>query len=213
MVVTLPDDATLTETGFSADTQGRVLLIACGALAHEILTLKRMNGWDHLDLQCLPANLHLWPDRIPAAVEAVVTARRGDYDSLFVVYADCGTGGLLQAKCAELGVEMVAGPHCYSFFEGNAVFAEKAESEFDAFYLTDFLVRQFDAFVWRPMGLDRHPQLRDMYFGNYSKLVYQAQTDDPALDAKAQDCAARLGLAYERRFTGYGDLATVLAGL
>lgn len=213
MVVTLPDDATLTETGFSADTQGRVLLIACGALAHEILALKRMNGWDHLDLQCLPANLHLWPDRIPAAVEAVVTARRGDYDSLFVVYADCGTGGLLQAKCSELGVEMVAGPHCYSFFEGNAVFAEKAESEFDAFYLTDFLVRQFDAFVWRPMGLDRHPQLRDMYFGNYSKLVYQAQTDDPALDAKAQDCAARLGLAYERRFTGYGDLATVLAGL
>lgn len=213
MAVTLPDDATLTETGFSADTQGRVLLIACGALAHEILALKRMNGWDHLDLQCLPANLHLWPDRIPAAVEAVVTARRGDYDSLFVVYADCGTGGLLQAKCAELGVEMVAGPHCYSFFEGNAVFAEKAESEFDAFYLTDFLVRQFDAFVWRPMGLDRHPQLRDMYFGNYSKLVYQAQTDDPALDAKAQDCAARLGLAYERRFTGYGDLATVLAGV
>ena len=140
-----------------------------------------------------------------------MTARRGDYASTFVVYADCGTGGLLQAKCAELGVGMVEGPHCYSFFEGNAVFAEKSETEFDAFYLTDFLVRQFDAFVWRPMGLDRHPELRDMYFGNYSKLVYQAQTDDPALDRKAEDCAARLGLAYERRFTGYGDLAVVLA--
>lgn len=213
MAVTLPDDATLTEAGLAPSAQGRVLLIACGALAHEILALKRMNGWDHLDLQCLPANLHLWPDRIPAAVEAVVTARRAEYDSLFVVYADCGTGGLLQTKCAELGVAMIEGPHCYSFFEGNAVFAAKSESEFDAFYLTDFLVRQFDAFVWRPMGLDRHPELRDMYFGNYSKLVYQAQTDDPALDAKAQDCAARLGLAYERRFTGYGDLATVLAGV
>ena len=213
MAVTLPDDATLTEAGLAPSAQGRVLLIACGALAHEILALKRMNGWDHLDLQCLPANLHLWPDRIPAAVEAVVTTRRAEYDSLFVVYADCGTGGLLQAKCAELGVAMIEGPHCYSFFEGNAVFAAKSESEFDAFYLTDFLVRQFDAFVWRPMGLDRHPELRDMYFGNYSKLVYQAQTDDPALDAKAQDCAARLGLAYERRFTGYGDLATVLAGV
>lgn len=211
MAVTLPDDVTLAEAGLAPSGQGRVLLIACGALAHEILALKRINGWDHLDLHCLPANLHLWPDRIPAAVEAAVTQRRGDYASTFVVYADCGTGGLLQAKCAELGVGMVAGPHCYSFFEGNAVFAEKSETEFDAFYLTDFLVRQFDAFVWRPMGLDRHPELRDMYFGNYSKLVYQAQTNDPALDSKAEDCAARLGLAYERRFTGYGDLAVVLA--
>jgi hypothetical protein len=188
-----------------------VLLIACGALAHEILALKRANGWDHLDLQCLPANLHLWPDRIPVAVEEAVTARRQDYASVFVVYADCGTGGLLQATCDRLGVAMIEGPHCYSFFEGNAAFAAKAEEEFTAFYLTDFLVRQFDAFVWRPMGLDRHPELRDMYFGHYTKLVYQAQTDDPALSAKAEDCAARLGLAYERRFTGYGDLATSLA--
>ena len=205
------DDDTLTEHGLAPQAQGRVLLIACGALAHEILALKRTNGWDHLDLQCLPANLHLWPDRIPAAVEAAVAEHRAQYDSIFIVYADCGTGGLLQDKCKELGVDMVEGPHCYSFFEGNAAFAEKSETEFTAFYLTDFLVRQFDAFVWRPMGLDRHPQLRDMYFGNYTKLVYQAQLDDPALDAKARDCAARLGLSYERRLTGYGDLATSLA--
>ncbi|MBI1219356.1 MAG: DUF1638 domain-containing protein [Rhodobacteraceae bacterium] len=209
-----PDDTTLTEAGLPLDRpQGRVLLLACGALAHEILALKRANGWDHMDLTCLPANLHLWPDRIPAAVEAAVTTHRATYETIFVVYADCGTGGLLQAKCAELGVEMVEGPHCYSFFEGNATFAELAETEFTAFYLTDFLVRQFDAFVWKPMGLDRHPELRDMLFGNYTKLVYQAQTDDPALDAKAQDCAARLGLAYERRFTGYGDLTPTLARL
>ena len=206
-----PSDDILTEKGLAPMAQGRVLLIACGALAHEILALKRANGWDHLDLQCLPANLHLWPDRIPAAVEAAVQDHRAAYETLFIVYADCGTGGLLQEKCKELGVEMIEGPHCYSFFEGNAAFAAKAEAEFTAFYLTDFLVRQFDAFVWRPMGLDRHPELRDMYFGNYTKLVYQAQTDDPALDAKARDCAARLGLAYERRFTGYGDLATSLA--
>jgi hypothetical protein len=206
----LSDDL-LTEQGLAPQVQGRVLLIACGALAHEILALKRANGWDHLDLQCLPANLHLWPDRIPAAVEAAVTEHRAAYDSIFIVYADCGTGGLLQQKCKELGVEMVEGPHCYSFFEGNAAFAAKAEDEFTSFYLTDFLVRQFDAFVWKPMGLDRHPELRSMYFGNYTKLVYQAQINDPALDAKAQDCAARLGLAYERRFTGYGDLATSLS--
>jgi hypothetical protein len=204
-------DTALSVTGLEPSRTGRILLIACGALAREILDLKAANGWTHLDLTCLPANLHLWPDRIPAAVEAAVLKHRAEYDGIFVVYADCGTGGLLQAKCAELGVEMVAGPHCYSFFEGNAAFADR--EEFTAFYLTDFLVRQFDAFVWKPMGLDRHPELRDMYFGNYEKLVYQAQTNDPALDRKAEECAARLGLAYERRFTGYGDLVPVLGAL
>jgi hypothetical protein len=205
------DDDRLTVEGLAPSAQGRVLLIACGALAHEILAVIRANRWSHIDLQCLPANLHLWPDRIPAAVEAAVAENRAEYASVFIVYADCGTGGLLSAKCNELGVEMVEGPHCYSFFEGNDAFAAKAETEFTAFYLTDFLVRQFDAFVWKPMGLDRHPELRDMYFGHYTTLIYQAQTNDPALDAKAESCAARLGLAYERRFTGYGDLATTLA--
>ena len=108
---------------------------------------------------------------------------------------------------------MVAGPHCYSFFQGNESFAKTSEDEITTFYLTDFLVRQFEAFIIKPMGLDRHPELRDMYFGNYEKLVYQAQTDDPALTEKAQDCAARLGLAFERRFTGYGDLQTALRDL
>lgn len=207
----IPDDGTLTEEGLAPTGQGTVLLIACGALAHEILALKQLNGWDHLSLTCLPANLHLYPDRIPDAVEAAVRANRDRYARVFVVYADCGTGGMLQARCAALGVEMVAGPHCYSFFEGNDAFAARAETEFTAFYLTDFLVRQFDAFVWRPMGLDRHPELRDAYFGNYTKLVYQAQTDDPALTEKARACADRLGLAFERRFTGFGDLAPALA--
>lgn len=146
-----PDDARLTEEGLAPSSSGRVLLIACGALAHEILALKAANGWSHLDLQCLPANLHLWPDRIVTAVEAAVQERRAGYASVFVVYADCGTGGLLFEKCKELGVEMVEGPHCYSFFEGNEAFAVKAEDEFTAFYLTDFLVRQFDAFVWKPI--------------------------------------------------------------
>lgn len=211
--MTVPTDDILAQTGIAPTRTGRILLIACGALAREILDLKAANGWDHLDLTCLPANLHLYPDRITAAVADTVARHRADYAAVFVVYADCGTGGQLFDKCKELGVEMVAGPHCYSFFEGNDAFATHAEEEMRAFYLTDFLVRQFDAFVWKPMGLDRHPELRDMYFGNYDRLVYQAQTEDPALDAKARDCAERLGLAYERRFTGYGDLATALARL
>ena len=209
------DDAQLTETGLVAPAgrEWRVLVVACGALAREILALRDLNGWGHLDLQCLPAKLHLRPERIPDAVEAVVAEMRPRYARIFVAYADCGTGGLLAARCDALGVEMIEGPHCYSFFDGNAVFAARGDAEMSAFFLTDFLVRQFDAFVWKPMGLDRHPELRDMIFGNYERLVYLAQIDDAELDAEAARCAARLGLAYERRVTGYGDLATALDGL
>lgn len=192
-------------------TKGRILLIACGALAREILALNKANGWDHLHLQCLPANLHHCPDKIVPAVEKMVAERRADFDDIFVVYADCGTGGLLEAACERLGVEMIAGPHCYSFFEGNDAFAEL--DEMTAFYLTDFSVRQFNAFIVKPLGLDRHPALREMYFGNYEKVVYQAQIDDPELTAKAQKCADILGLPLERRLTGYGDLETALSTL
>lgn len=204
-------DTKLTEEGLPLEAQkGRILLIACGALAREIIDLKTANGWTHLDLTCLPAKYHLYPEKITQAVRDSVTKHRAGYDDIFVVYADCGTGGLLQAACADLGVEMIAGPHCYSFFEGNDAFAAKADQEFTSFYLTDFLVRQFDAFIMKPMGLDRHPELRDMYFGNYEKLIYQAQTDDPELTEKAKACAAKLNLPFERRYTGYGDLATAL---
>ena len=202
-------DGQLTEIGLPPQGQGRVLLLACGALAHEIIALRATNGWDHLDLQCLPAIWHNHPERIVPAIRATVAARRGDYDRIFVVYADCGTGGQLQAACAELGVSMIPGPHCYSFFTGNDAFA--LTDDMTAFYLTDFLTRQFDAFVWRPLGLDRHPQLRDTYFGNYTTLVYLAQTEDPVLTAKAEAIADRMGLAFERRMTGYGDLTQALA--
>ncbi|WP_412556557.1 DUF1638 domain-containing protein [Sulfitobacter pontiacus] len=209
-----PSDRDLTEKGLPLAPQtGRILLIACGALAREILDLKEANGWSHLDLTCLPAKLHLYPEKITDEVRAAVEKHRDKYDDIFVVYADCGTGGLLEAECEKLGVQMVSGPHCYSFFEGNDRFSQISEDEITTFYLTDFLVRQFDAFIIKPMGLDRHPDLRDMYFGNYEKLVYQAQTDDPALTAKAKTCADRLGLAFERRFTGYGDLARTLKAL
>jgi hypothetical protein len=203
------DDTTLTTDGLAPKGQGRILLLACGALAREILDLIKANGWSHMDLHCLPAILHVHPDKIPDAVEQAVLKYRDAYDDVFVVYADCGTGGALQRLCDRLGVEMVQGPHCYSFFEGNAAFA--AQDEIYSFYLTDFLVRQFDAFVVKPLGLDRHPELRDMYFGNYKSLVYQAQTDDPALTELAKQHAERLGLTFERRLTGYGDLATALA--
>ncbi len=204
-------DTTLTETGLPASGVGRVLLLACGALAREVLAVLESNGLKHLDLHCLPAKLHNEPHKIVPAVEDAVAKFRANYDQIFVLYADCGTGGLLQTACEKLGVEMLAGPHCYSFFEGNDAFA--ARDEMTAFYLTDFLVRQFDAFVWKPLGLDRHPELLEMYFGNYEKLVYQAQTDDPDLTVKAQECADKMKLPLERRFTGYGDLAVEIQAL
>ncbi|MDA7424558.1 DUF1638 domain-containing protein [Thalassococcus lentus] len=199
---------TLTDSGLAPAGQGRTLLLACGALAREILDIKRMNGWDHLDLACLPAILHNHPERITPAVREAIAEHKDNYDRICVVYADCGTGGLLAAACEELGVEMVPGPHCYAFFDGIDAFAERGEVT--AFYLTDFLVRQFDAFVWKPLGLDRHPQLRDMYFAHYETLVYLAQTEDPKLTAMAQDQANRLGLKFEHRQTGYGDLAQTM---
>ena len=202
------DDDVLTEQPVTLSGGGQVLVLACGALAREILALIDRNGWSHITLHCLPAILHNHPEKITTAVQAAIADKGAGFDSIFVAYADCGTGGQLQAVCDTLGVQMIAGPHCYAFYEGVTAFA--ARDEITAFYLTDFLVRQFDAFVWRPLGLDRHPDLRDMYFGNYEKLVYQAQTDDPALTAKARDCAARLGLAFERRMTGYGDLESAL---
>ena len=209
--MTTPDDTQLTQSGLEAQGTGRILLLACGALAREIIAVQKANGWEHMVLACLPAIYHNTPDKIVPAVREAVAKHRESYDEIFVVYADCGTGGLLQAACAEMGVKMVEGPHCYSFFEGNDAF--EARDEITAFYLTDFLVRQFDAFVTKPLGLDRHPQLRDMYFEHYEKLVYQAQTKDPGLEAKARDYAEKLGLAYEYRFTGYGDLETSLARL
>ncbi|KUP92710.1 DUF1638 domain-containing protein [Tritonibacter horizontis] len=205
--------SSLTENGLAAPERktGRILLIACGALAREILDIKALNGLDHMDLTCLPAKLHLFPDQIVSHVETAVQKHRAVYDQIYVVYADCGTGGKLADACARLAVEMVPGPHCYAFFEGNAEFEDRREAgEITAFYLTDFLVKQFDAFIWRPMGLDRNPELRDMIFGNYTTLVYQSQLRDPALLQKARDCASRLGLAFEHRHTGYGELETTV---
>lgn len=208
----LPTDEELTREGFEAKGNGRVLVLGCGALAREILAIIDANGLSHIDLQCLPAILHNHPEQIVPAVRHAVAKAEG-YSDIFLAYADCGTGGALQRAADELGLKMMPGPHCYAFFEGTEMFVARAEDEFTAFYLTDFLVRQFDAFVWRPLGLDRHPELRDSYFGNYDKLVYQSQTNDPELTRKAMDCAEKLGLAFERRPTGYGELASELLNL
>ncbi len=189
------------------DGRQRTLLIACGALAREALAVLEANRLDHVELTCISALLHNRPERIPAAVRERIQEARGRYDRILVLYADCGTGGELDRVLAEEGVERIAGPHCYAFYAGQEVFDRLQDAEPGTFYLTDFLARQFDTLVIEGLGLDRHPDLLPLYFGNYRRLVYLAQTDDPELAAKAEAAAERLGLAFERRLTGLGGLA------
>ncbi len=188
----------------------RLLIIACGALAHEITALKRLNSWERIDVRCLPAELHNRPQRIPEAVRALISASRPHYRSMFVAYADCGTGGLLDAVLEQEGVERIPGAHCYEFFATAPVFAALAEAEPGTFYLTDFLLRHFERLVIRGLGLDEHPELFSSYFGNYRKLVYLAQAPQPDSIAQARAIAQRMGLEFESRATGYGTLATAL---
>jgi hypothetical protein len=187
-----------------------LLIIACGALAHEIVALKRANAWEQLDVRCLPADLHNRPERIPAAVRALIRESRCNYRSIFVAYADCGTGGLLDAVLAEEGVERIPGAHCYEFFATSPVFAALAEAEIGTFYLTDFLLRHFERLVIKGLGLDKHPELLPAYFGNYRKLVYLAQRPSAEAIEAARAASVRLGLSFESRATGYGTLETAL---
>lgn len=191
--------------------ESKVLLIACGALAREIVDLTEQNRWNGFDIQCLPAKWHNTPQHIVPGVRDKIRASRGKYDKIYVLYGDCGTGGLLDTMLVEEGVERIDGPHCYAFFTGNADFAAKAEDDFTSFYLTDYLARHFDKLIWEGLGLHKYPELRDSYFGNYTKIIFLAQTADIELEAKAKAAAEKLGLDYEYRFTGYGELATELA--
>ena len=193
----------------------RVLVIACGALAREIAALRKANDWPHLEVRCLPAELHNRPERIAPAVREAIHANRGRFETIFVAYGDCGAGGALDTVLREENVERIPGAHCYEFFAGTEEFAALANEEPGTFYLTDFLLRHFDRIVIRGLGLDRHPELAPQYFGNYRRLVYLAQVDAPESIAAARAAAQRLGLAFAHRVTGYGGLerglhATVL---
>ncbi len=200
-------------TGSPADTAPRVLVIGCGALARELVELTRRPGFEHVDLTCLPATLHNRPAGIPAAVRRKIRAARPRYATIFVGSADCGTGGLLDRVLEEEGVERLAGAHCYEFYAGRAAFAQITDDDPATFFLTDFLARNFDRLVIRGLGIDRHPELLPLYFGNYRRLIYLAQVADPALLETARRAAARLGLAFEQRSTGLGELAETLEAL
>jgi hypothetical protein len=190
-----------------------VLVIACGALAREIAALRRANDWQGLEVKCLSPELHNHPERITAAVQREIHAQRPHYHKLFVAFGDCGTGGRLDAMLAAEGVERLPGAHCYEAFATKSVFAQLADAEPGTFYLTDFLLRHFDRLVTRGLGLDRYPQLASEYFRHYRRLVYLAQTRSDAALERARAIATSMGLAFEHRFTGYGELGRALERL
>jgi hypothetical protein len=187
-----------------------MLILACGAIAREVLAVIRLNGWENVTVRCLPAKLHSRPELIAPAVDAKLQELRGRYERVFVGYADCGTGRALDRVLERHGVDRLPGDHCYGFLAGNDAWEELHDAEPATFYLTDFLARHFDAIVIRGLGLDRHPGLLEQYFGNYRRVLYLAQTDDEDLRRRARAAADRLGLEYEERRTGYGELVPSL---
>ena len=195
------------EAAFASRGPARALVIGCGALAREIVDFRAANGFDHLDITCLPAKLHNRPHLIPEAVREKIRANKANYRTIFVAYGDCGTGGLLDNVIEEEGVTRIGGPHCYAFYTGQEAFAAITDDDPTQFFLTDYMVRHFDRLIIEGLGLDRWPELRDDYFGNYTNCVYISQVRDEALEAKARVAAERLGLGYVHRHVGYGELA------
>jgi len=187
-----------------------LLVIACGAIARELVQVQKLNNWTHIEFQCLPAELHNRPERIPGAVEAVIESMREKYDGIFVAYADCGTGGLLDVLLDRYQIERLPGAHCYEFHAGSKVFEGLATEEPGTFYLTDFLVHSFDRLVKEGLGLERYPELMSQYFGNYRRVVYLAQSDSLKLQQQARGHAAYLGLDYEYLYCGLGPLRQAL---
>ena len=191
----------------------KILVIACGALAKEITALIRMNNWTHLQLRYLPAKLHNEPNNIPQNIRKYLVNAQNKFSRIFIGYADCGTGGKLDNLLEEFGVQRLPGAHCYEFFSSTQTFSKMLEEEPGSFFLTDFLVKSFEKLIWQGLKINSHPELLNIYFRNYKRLVYLAQTESLALQTQAQEIAQRLGLSYLYRFTGYGGLTPALSDL
>ncbi|MEE8364827.1 MAG: DUF1638 domain-containing protein [Gammaproteobacteria bacterium] len=187
-----------------------ILVITCAAVAREVNEIKKLGQWARMDLQSISADLHATPEKIPRAVADKIDQARDTYDHIFVAYGDCGTSGELDKVLEERGVSRLPGAHCYDFLAGHETYARLQEEELGTFYLTDFLARHFDRLVIGTLGLDRHPELMSTYFGNYTRLVYLAQTDSDELTGMALRAANKLDLRFERIFTGTGEMLPAL---
>ncbi|MDH3633223.1 MAG: DUF1638 domain-containing protein [Gammaproteobacteria bacterium] len=187
-----------------------ILVITCAAIAREVNEIKKLGQWSQMDLQAITADLHARPEKIPAAVADKIDRARDQYDHIFVAYGDCGTSGELDRVLEAKGVKRLPGAHCYDFLAGRKNYEQMQEQEPGTFYLTDFLAQHFQRLVIEILGIDRHPELLEMYFGNYTRLVYLAQTDSGELTKLARAAADQLGLRFERKFTGMGEMVPEL---
>ena len=187
-------------------------LVICGALAREVKDIVDRRGWN-VDIYGVSALLHLYPSRIVDELRVKLHDLRPRYEKLVVVYGDCGMTGKLEPLLEEVGASRLRGPHCYEMFAGEERFAETMEARPGTFFLTDWLVRNFDCAVVRGLGLDRHPDIKSILFGNYEAIVYLRQVPNPRLAAKATDIAKYLGLPLEIEDVGLGELEERLAAL
>jgi len=178
------------------------LVIACGALAQELVDVLGANQWQHVEIRCLPASWHNTPEKITPGIKKLLDETRGQYHSTLVAYGDCGTGGELDALLRREQVERLPGDHCYAFYTGESIFNELSAQELGTFYLTDYLAANFTRLILDDLGISKHPELKAMYFGQYKRVLYLAQQPTAALVAKAQAAATALGLEYAYQETG-----------
>ena len=188
-----------------------ILIIGCGALAHEVREIIKLNDWDNVRLQCLNADLHNTPKILPAKIKESIDSNINNYSKIFLAYADCGTGGLIDLILKDYDIERLDGAHCYEFYSGSSVFEELSEKEIGTFYLTDFLVKNFDRLVVDGLGIQKYPALKEEYFKNYKNVVYLAQKQDNVLESKARECADYLNLEFSALFTGLNNLENQLS--
>ena len=188
-----------------------ILIIGCGALAHEVREIIKLNDWDNVRLQCLNADLHNTPKILPEKIKEAIDNNLNDYSKIFLAYADCGTGGLIDLILKDYDIERLDGAHCYEFYSGSSVFEELSEKEIGTFYLTDFLVKNFDRLVVDGLGIQKYPALKEEYFKNYKNVVYLAQKQDNVLESKARECADYLNLEFSALFTGLNNLENQLS--
>ena len=187
-----------------------ILIIGCGAIAHEVSEIIELNNWDNVRLQCLNAELHNTPKILPKKIKEAIDLNINDYSKIFLAYADCGTGGLIDLLLKDYDIERLDGAHCYEFYSGSSVFKELSEKEIGTFYLTDFLVKNFDRLVIEGLGIQKYPSLKEDYFRNYKNVVYLAQLQDNVLESKARECADYLNLEFSVHFTGLKNLGNQL---
>ena len=187
-----------------------ILIIGCGAIAHEVSEIIALNNWDNVRLQCLNAELHNTPKILPRKIKETIDSNINDYSKIFLAYADCGTGGLIDLLLKDYDIERLDGAHCYEFYSGSSVFKELSEKEIGTFYLTDFLVKNFDRLVIEGLGIQKYPSLKEDYFRNYKNVVYLAQLQDNVLESKARECADYLNLEFSVHFTGLKNLGNQL---